>query len=83
MHPTIGYQIAKAQIAARHRRAEQAAIIHAARRAHGTATPQRPRAAAALARRLVALLAAHRRVVRAPARPLPACSPPGACPGCA
>lgn len=78
MHPTIQYQIAKAQIADRQRRADQNAIARSARRGHRALTPQRPYPAAGLARRLLTLLAPHGR----PARVQPGCQLPAPCHAC-
>lgn len=78
MDPTVQYQIAKARIADRQRRADQDAITRSARRGHRTLTPQRPNPAAGLARPLLTLLAPHGR----PARVQPGGQLPAPCQAC-
>jgi hypothetical protein len=76
MHPTIQYEITKAQIADRQRQAERAAIAQATRRGRRALTAQRCYPAAGLARRVLTLLAARDSPAPARSRPLPC--PPGA-----
>ena len=81
MHPTV-YEITKARIADRQRRASQDAIAHAARRGHRALILQRRYLATGLARRVVSLLASRGRLT--PARSGSDCRPsPARCQACA
>lgn len=83
MHPTIEYEITRARLADRRRKAEQAVVAHAARRARPALAPPPAHPAAGLARRVLALLADRGRAVqqRRP-QPLPACPPSTPCATC-
>jgi hypothetical protein len=81
MHPTIQYEITKAQIADLQQRAAQNAIARAARRGYRALTLPRRYPAAGLARRVVTFLAAHGRLT--PARSRPRCQPSARCQACA
>lgn len=71
MHPTITYEMVKARLADYQRQNGQAAIAHADRRARRASARPGAHPAAALARRVLALVAARGRVMQG--QPMPAC----------
>jgi hypothetical protein len=83
MHPTIEYEITKAQIADQHRRGGRIASAQAASRAARGLTSQGRHPAARLARRVFAVLAARRLPAPARSRQLAACQSPACCSTCA